>query len=1503
MSEDDRNQTLPESTRGFSGPRALGALSLALILYILLAVAAIQTFIGGSPVRWWVAAIVLVYLAGSAALWWRGHSIWRRSQWKTKAAVSFVLLLGLLALTAWLPDGLTHGLTLLTLSSSRLLSLATAAAIVVAGVILFHPRYPRAWVKWAIGALAAYGAVAFLQAIRRGTPYPDLFHGESALAWLPTWLQGAFIGTFIIIPAALIYLVSARLRRGRSQEPGLWGYRAVLLAVGLLLAVKGLTVPWDLTGAGAEEPRATEGTAARPNASATATPLDSLAVATQTVQLVGVPFRLTYRSDRVRGLSPSHAGAIPLGGVGVTEDSRAQGLGGWTLSVLHRYDLGRRGVALGDGRWQQGEGIENLGTSAMSAGDIVIPARDVSEVYVFGNGGHHTATIDAFTGAARYSFKYDAAGLLVAIDSGDGNTTRIERSDNGSPRAILAPHGQRTTLTLTRGGYLESVANPAGEVVRFTYVSEGLLASARDPMGHVVTFTYDELGRLAMRRDPVGGVLSVERSSDDKSAKVVLRRASGLNTTYLLERGPEGAWHRRDVSQRGTQTHFALGGSGSQQISRPDGTIVVVTQGPDPRWGGQSPLVTDLSVTTPSGLRTQRSQDRKVVLAQPNNLLRVAAQTDTISIDGRKYTRAFDGKTNHITITTPSGRRGIAVVDSLRRPVRVEIPGILPISFTYGSRGRLTSLSQGSGAEARRLTATYDAQGYVSSISGGLGVSRFEYDHAGRATRRAWPDGGASFYKYDATGNLVSVRPPGKPPHLFDYSPLGLVSRYRPPVTAGGIRRFLGLQTHQDTAYSYDNAGQLIRVRHPDGTTVAREYRGGHITAAVMPEGRVLYEYDPRTGHLIRITTPAGEGLLYSYDGALLTSSECVGAVRGKVWRRYGPSFRVVSLGLTGAREVEYGYDADGLLIRAGNLRVLRAPESGLVKKTELTLADRAGRSHSLTVEYEYNGFGDIMAFGAAPLLSVQYERDAAGRIIKKVETKRRHAVTYTYAYDSAGRLADTSRDGVHSSRYVYDLNGNRAMSRQRGRTFKGLYDNQDRLVRYGDATYSHTTRGEWKTRRDSGAATEYQYDSLGNLRTAVLPDGRRIDYIIDGRGRRIGKRIDGALVQAFLYQDALRPIAELDGESNIVSRFVYATRINVPDYLEKGGRLYGVISDHLGSPRVVVEVVTGEIAQRIDYDEFGKVLLDTNPGFQPFGFAGGLYDHHTKLTRFGARDYDAITGRWTTRDPVGFAGGLNLYGYVAQDPIGRSDPSGLQPTTGAAAADIVAGTGIATTGVVYGATAGVVLGHLGEATGVEILTGLLDLTHVGAVGVGLSALGGWMIGRGIDSLYTGWSGQSMGEDFYDFRHPSEDEDSGSEDPCREDDAATTTAPCDPPNGDISCPECDPKTQVCDPSSGMCVPKPCPEGETWNEETGKCETSDPCAGILREIESLEAVIAQLWREYEDFKRTPEPDLTTQEKEWWAYWDHVDDLRNRAHRKMEERWEALARLAKCKEQNR
>jgi RHS repeat-associated protein len=250
------------------------------------------------------------------------------------------------------------------------------------------------------------------------------------------------------------------------------------------------------------------------------------------------------------------------------------------------------------------------------------------------------------------------------------------------------------------------------------------------------------------------------------------------------------------------------------------------------------------------------------------------------------------------------------------------------------------------------------------------------------------------------------------------------------------------------------------------------------------------------------------------------------------------------------------------------------------------------------------------------------------------------------------------------NSRLFYGLtpqtNGNRLSFTGPNGTLNATYDAQDRLTQYADTTYAYTPNGELSRKTDGTRITSYDYDGASKLVGVTLPDGTRIEYLLDGRGRRMGRKVNGVLGQAFLYQDRLRPIAELDGAAQVVARFVYGG--NVPAYMIKGGATYRIITDPIGSPRLVVDVATGQVMQRIDYDEFGRVLLDSNPGFQPFGFAGGLYDPLSGLVHFGAREYDAEIGRWTTKDPVGVSSGLNVYAYVKNNPVNLIDPVGFGP-------------------------------------------------------------------------------------------------------------------------------------------------------------------------------------------------------------------------------------------------
>ena len=132
------------------------------------------------------------------------------------------------------------------------------------------------------------------------------------------------------------------------------------------------------------------------------------------------------------------------------------------------------------------------------------------------------------------------------------------------------------------------------------------------------------------------------------------------------------------------------------------------------------------------------------------------------------------------------------------------------------------------------------------------------------------------------------------------------------------------------------------------------------------------------------------------------------------------------------------------------------------------------------------------------------------------------------------------------------------------------------------------------------------------------------------------------------------------DNNALLVQCFEYADQ-RMPFAMTYNGNKYYLHYDQVGTLKAVSQE-DGTIVKTIEYDTFGNVLLDSNLTFKvPFGIAGGLYDTDTKLTRFGYRDYDAYTGKWTAKDPIGFNGGdTNLYGYVLGDPVNFVDPSGL---------------------------------------------------------------------------------------------------------------------------------------------------------------------------------------------------------------------------------------------------
>jgi RHS repeat-associated protein len=519
-----------------------------------------------------------------------------------------------------------------------------------------------------------------------------------------------------------------------------------------------------------------------------------------------------------------------------------------------------------------------------------------------------------------------------------------------------------------------------------------------------------------------------------------------------------------------------------------------------------------------------------------------------------------------------------------------------------------------------------------------------------------------------------------------------------------------------DVHLAYDGAGLLDFVDLPQGR-IDLGFSLGRVSSLVAPAawGGVVtsIDYDGSLPTSVAWSGPLAGSVSWEYDERFLIKKEMVGAAPGtSVTYTYDNDGLVTTAGaLAVGREAASGRVTSK---RVGNiLETLAYNEFGELARQKVERVSASGAPIEALYDVIYD---DNDVYGG---------RDMLGRITRRTEWVVEEDVPsegarglisseYVYGYNQAGRpwLESVAVNGAVVSTYGYDDNGNRKSAglNRTGLGYSGFdasiveedtsYDAADRIEHYGDKTYEVSDLGQLVsvTNDMTGAITTYSYDVMGNLHGVEFAEGRGVEYDIDGAGRRVGRRVYDANNnevdrKSYIFRDLLRPIAEMDSSGNVVARYVYAdgggvdqnglsqlkTRLganpgsalllaerNVPEYIvtyDVSGAVatYRLVTDHLGSVRLVVNVTDGSIAQRIEYDEFGVVLHDSNPGFQPFGFAGGIYDAETGLVRFGARDYDSTIGRWTSKDPLTWGGGQsNLFGYVSNNPVNAVDSSGL---------------------------------------------------------------------------------------------------------------------------------------------------------------------------------------------------------------------------------------------------
>jgi len=858
--------------------------------------------------------------------------------------------------------------------------------------------------------------------------------------------------------------------------------------------------------------------------------------------------------------------------------------------------------------------------------------------HIMSNAGMHKKTIDLNTNVAFYTFSYDSDKNLSSITDQFNNPITIERDGSGVPTAIISPDGLRTELSINSNNHLTRITYPDSSHYDFEYTPDGLMTAEVEPKGNRFEYVFDATGRLTDASDEEGGHWNYQRTTYiDGNIEKTVTTGEGNATSYVDRNYSSGAYRSTITDPTEDQIIYNESANGMRITkSDPCGMNLRFDYGIDSRYSTK--YVTRSIETAPSGKK--RTANFTKAYQDTNSDNKPDVFTETVTINSKATTIKDNTNLSQMIITSHLGRTVTSFYDPDTLVTdKVSTPGLYDTNYFYNSKGRLTSIQ----TNTRESVFTYNSQGFLESITDPENnTTTYIHDPLGRVTGINRPDGSSIGFTHDQNGNMTVLTNPASIDHIFEYNSVNKNSSYQ--TTMSGTY-----------SYVYDKDRRLIRTNFPSGYSIYNIYDKTQLVQIQTPEDTIDITY--LCGTKVESITNGTDTITYGYDGSMVTSETLAGNLNQVLGYTYNNDFNLTSFTYAGST-ASYSYDNDGLITGAGGYAITRNAQNGLPESVI---------GGTLNIERSFNGFGEVetltYAISSQNAASWDLIRDNNGRITQKTEVVGGVTDTFDYTYDSTGRLLSVIKNGVLVEEYQYDLKGTRnyEMNSLRGITGKSFtYSDEDHLFTAGSASYNYDVDGFLVSKTDGTNVTQYSYSTRGELLSVTLPDSTQIEYLHDPLGRRIAKIINGAVVEKYLWQGLTRLLAVYDGSDNLLMRFQYADA-RMPVAMTKQGVTYYLTYDQVGSLRVVADSA-GNVVKRIGYDSFGNIINDTNPSFTiPFGFAGGLHDRNTGLIKFGFRDYDPDIGRWTAKDPIGFAGGdTDLYGYVLNNPVNKTDPEGL---------------------------------------------------------------------------------------------------------------------------------------------------------------------------------------------------------------------------------------------------